>query len=117
MARKRAAPTISTPTPDLAATPVAPAEPTPDPTQSLKEEILACIRARIGDSASADKCAVTLAAAAGVCTQVVRKLLRGEKIRVDVAGRVASTLQAWGLPVVEAELAVGYKIPSARMAS
>ena len=83
------------------------ATPTTTPQTDVPAAILACIRGRIGASASLDKCAVTLAAAAGISTQVARKLLSGRAIRRDVAVLAAYTLADWGCDVGAAALVMG----------
>ena len=84
-----------------------PTTPTTATHNDVPAAILACIRGRIGDGASVDKCAVTLAAAAGISTQVARKLLSGRAIRRDVAVLAAYTLADWGCDVGAAALVMG----------
>jgi len=106
MARKLPPPTDATPTTPTTAT-----------HNDVPAAILACIRGRIGACASVDKCAVTLAAAAGISTQVARKLLSGRAIRRDVAVLAAYTLDDWGCDVGAAALVMGSAIATPAVAS
>jgi len=93
------------------------ATPTTATQNDVPAAILACIRGRIGAGASVDKCAVTLAAAAGISTQVARKLLSGRAIRRDVAVLAAYTLAEWGCDVGPAALVMGSAIATPAVAS
>jgi len=106
MARKLPPPHEQTPTTATTAT-----------QNDVPAAILACIRGRIGASASLDKCAVTLAAAAGISTQVARKLLSGRAIRRDVAVLAAYTLADWGCDVGAAALVMGSAIATPAVAT
>ena len=83
---------------------MAPAKRSLEPTST---HILTACREVAGKDASAEACAVVLAAAAGIALSTAKKALKGIEVRQGIARKISEAIEDWGHIIPAGDIAMG----------